>query len=497
MLSHLVSVYGTEAEPMPDEIAAWLGTLPAHDAAATARLLVEKLVVLNRTPGAARTRVRVLDMLRERADRVRPRLESELEGATLPLAPRARELAHLLEKLLKELGAGYLAAVVGTTRPWLVIGLKRQIHAPLVWAMQSLAARLALCDRLHARAPGGAWAELHRLYRTARELGLHERGLDAQSPTPEALYVRALLLAFAEPTRLMPGEYQRLDRYVADFGKLATLVEPPVRGDGRCAFLVDLRRDRPGAALAKRPEDPPPAGDRFILLTRPLVEQVHVHIARLRSGVSPATLALPDDAASNDYPALLAKVGRSWRGDRRRRSARKAFRPRVSLWVGYRAAWDALATAGSESESPENEWTILNESAGGFALRLARGTSEGIAVGEPVLVLSRERGAQYLCLVRRVQSNTAEHIEIGLQQVAPAAEAVRWVPDIAGEGSEPVFFCPVLAGGERYARLVVPAGALTVRSALVLERRENLSTLHVRRFFERSSQIDVVEVEAI
>jgi hypothetical protein len=492
MLSHLVPVaLGGGAEPTPDEIAAWLDTLPAHDATASSRLLIEKLVVLNRTPGTPRSRLRILDMLRARAERLRPRLEGELRGAMLPLAPPVRETAHVLEKLLKELAAGYVAAVLDTPRPWLALGLRRQVQGPIVAAMALVVARLALCDRLHARAPASAWQDLHRLYRHARELGAHQRNAEASGASPEALYVRALLLAFAEPSRLMPGEHERLQQYVIDFGHLASIVEPPIRGDGRCAFLVDLRRDKPGAAFARRVETPP-AGDRLALLTRPLVEQAYVHMARLRSGVSPETLGLPADAVAAGYPALLAKAGRSWRGERRRRSPRFTFRPRVHLSVGFDAAWRSLAGCAGEG-ADEGEWTIQNESADGFALRFARGAHRSLVVGQLVLVRSRERDATYLCVVRRVQSDGPEHLEIGVQQVVSAAEAARWQPEFAGEGATAVFFCAEARGAP--ARVVAPAGRARANSLLVVERRDRTMSLRARRFAERGSVADVIEVE--
>jgi hypothetical protein len=490
MLTHLARP--ADAEATSDEVAAWLETLPAHDPVATARLLVEKLIVLNRAPGPARARLPALDLLSERAHRVWPLLASELEGATQPLAPHGREIAHLLEKVLKELGAGYRAAVIETSRLWLAIGLKRQMHAPIVAAIELLTARLALCDRLHARAPRGAWLELHRLYRIARELGLHERGLDLLSPAPETLYVRALLLAFAEPARLTPHEYQQLDRYVAEFGRLASIGPPRRRGDDRCAFVIDPHLDEPGIALAKRG----PlrlAADHYCLLTRRLVEQVHVHIARLRSGATPESLGLPAEATSSSYLALLARAGRAWHADRRRRGLRRAFRPRVMVFVGLRAAWDALAGV---NVSDASDWTIINESADGFALQLARATSEPIQVGEAALVYSPERAAAYLCLVRRVRSNNPQHLEVALQQVLPVAHPARMLPKIAGEAPEPVFYCSAIEALDRHARVIVTARRVTVRSALTLERGGTRIALHARRFVERGNLFDIVEVEA-
>jgi hypothetical protein len=170
------------------------------------------------------------------------------------------------------------------------------------------------------------------------------------------------------------------------------------------------------------------------------------------------------------------------------------FRPRVSLRVGFSPAWAALDDRAAE-ELPGSEWTILNESADGFALRHARGPAPVVAVADLVLVRSREREARYLCLVRRVQSDGPEHLEIGIQQIGPEVEAARWLPEIAGEGAYRVFLLPAAGANSGCARVVAHTGLLGAGAVLLLERRDGRTALQVRRFVERGATIDVAEVE--
>jgi hypothetical protein len=499
IVSFMATARGTAGagEPDADELGAWLATLPAHDPSGAARLLIDKLVAVNHAPGSPRARVRLLDMLRERIESVVPRLERTLEDVTLPLAPPLRETAYLIEKLLKELGAGYSASVVQTPRAWLAFGLKRQVHGPLVRAMDLLSRRLLLTHRLYARSAGGVWTELHQLYGLARSLGLESKKADTPQTSAGVLYRNTLLLAFAEPARLMPGELPLVQDYLSRFGELAEVLSAPPDPKPRGVFLIDSRRDRPGVAASKRKEDGLAGFDR-VLSTRALVERLESQFVRLQSGVSPDTLGLPDEAGRVAYRALLRRLAGNWRGEKRKRSARLRFHPRVAVHVGLNNAWAALGP-GAETTAhmaPVSEWVIVNESAGGFALRLMSVRNGHVAVGDVVLMGSRERNAQYGCIVRRVASNKPEHLEIGVQQLAPRVlAAVAFLDPAEHDQGVKALFCPALPARDQPALLVVPEGIRASQRELHLRTREGVARVRVRRVAERTGDIELLEVD--
>ncbi|MCU0804039.1 MAG: hypothetical protein MUF79_02990 [Burkholderiales bacterium] len=485
------------AEPDADELGAWLATLPTHDASGAARLLIDKLVAINRAPGSPRSKIRLLDMLHQRIETVVPRLERALEDVALPLAPPLRDTAYLVEKLLKELGAGYSAAVLQTPRAWLAFGSRRQIHGPLVRAMDLLARRLVLTHRLYARSPGGVWTELHHLFGVARALGLDIKPTEAPATSAVAVYRNTLLLAFAEPSRLMPGELSLVQDYLSRFGALAEIHGAPVDSKPRGIFLIDPRRDRPGIAASKRKEDGP-AGFERVLSTRALVERLESQFVRLQSGVSPDTLGLPEDAGRVAYRALLRRLAGNWRGEKRKRSARLRFHPRVAVHVGLTEAWAALGPAAHAAiqVTPVSEWVIVNESAGGFALRLMSVRNGHVAVGDVVLLRSKERNAEYGCIVRRVASNNPEHLEIGVQQLAPRVlAAVAFLDPTEHDQGVKALFCPGVPARDQAALLVVPEGVRASRRELHLRTREGVARIRVRRVAERTGDIELLEVD--
>ena len=119
-----------------------------------------------------------------------------------------------------------------------------------------------------------------------------------------------------------------------------------------------------------------------------------------------------------------------WRGDRKNRSTRTRFHPRVELWVGLRKIW-RVVRAEAPAETPQaditaretplrsSKWIIVNESSRGIALKFMASALPPIRVGELVALKGKERGSIFVCLVRWIQSNNHEHFEVRLRQLAP------------------------------------------------------------------------------
>ncbi|MCZ7565190.1 MAG: hypothetical protein M5U08_16600 [Burkholderiales bacterium] len=299
------------------------------------------MVAFNRADLQPRAHLRTLEMLRDHVEGLVPLLEHRLAKPAPPLAGPMRQIAHLIEKLFKELAAGYTRAVLSVPRSWLSLGYRAQLHTPLVRAMDYHARRLSLAHRLYARSPGAVWAELHRLFLLARGWRVAAERIESPRRSPLDVYRTALLLAFAQPSRLTCDEHERLQDYLARYADLAEIVPPATVTDPACVFAIDPHRDRPGVAYAKR-HDAEFENGALLLKTARLVERIDVQLRRLRKGISAASLGLPDEASSLAYQEMLQRLRGHWRGDRAARSARTRFHPRVNAWVGLRDIWRAL-----------------------------------------------------------------------------------------------------------------------------------------------------------
>jgi hypothetical protein len=489
----------------PERLREWLNALPAEPAAA-ARALIGHLVAFNRAPMHGRLRLRLLDMFRDHIEWLLPRLEQRLADAAPPVSGPLRQHAYLIEKLLKETAAGYSHVVLSVPRSWLNLGFRSHLQVPLVRAMQFHARRLLLSHRLYARSPGGVWAELHTLFRTAREWGLEDREIETPRTSPSRVYRAALLMTFAQPGKLRHGDVPRVHQYVERYGELARLLESRPGGRPNCVFAVQPHRDRAGGALPRRIDAGAEPSD-LVLDTAALVERLETQLRRLAEGIPPASLGLPDDGGSAAYRELLERLASGWRGERRSRSARMQFHPRVDVWVGLREIWrvlrhEAPAEPGDTARAAygvprATQWIVVNESARGFALRFMSGTLAPINVGEVVAIRTRDRGAIYVCMVRWILSNNPEHFELGLQQLGPVVVPAVYKPEESDRiAPEPVLFFPEMPAQRHPPTIVAPANLLAPPQSFSLRHRRGRMSLRAARVLEKAGSIELLEVSS-
>jgi hypothetical protein len=488
----------------PDQLREWLSALPQYDASAAAGALIDRLITFNRTDLQARARIRALEMFRDHIDGLLPHLERKLQDAVPPLSGAMRHVAYLIEKLFKELAAGYSRSVLEVPKTWLSMGFRSQLHIPLVRAMEYHSRRLALAQQLYARSPGAVWADLHRLYHLARDWRMDVEPIESPVISALDVYRAALLLAFAQPSKLNRADFVRVQNYLASHAQLAEITPFKAGTNSTCAFAIDHRRDKPGVALAKRKELMLENGE-MLLITTALVERIETQLKRVRSGVGASSLGLPDEGATLAYQELLQRLATNWRGERAVRPTRTQFHPRIEAWVGLREIWRALRAENPSDPGAEtpaevvaaraSEWIVLNESSRGFALRHMSGTPPPIQVGELVAIRPRGRGAIFVCLVRWIQSNNPEHLEVGIQQLAPVAvPAVYKLAEANGGAPEPVLFFPQMPTQRKAPAIAVPPDRLRGDSPFSLRHRRGRLNLRPGRIVEKTSSIELIEV---
>jgi len=489
----------------PEQLREWLSALPQHDASAAAGALIERLITFNRSDLQARARIRALEMFRDHVDGLLPHLERKLQDAVPPLAGALRHVAYLIEKLFKELAAGYSRAVLEVPKTWLSMGFRAQLHVPLVRAMEYHSRRLALAQQLYARSPGAVWAELHRLYQLSREWRMDDEKIESPMISALDVYRSALLLAFAQPSKLNRADFMRVQSYLVSHAELAVLATTAKSvTDPASVFAIDTRKDKPGVALSKRKGLGLENGELF-LIAAPLVERLDTQLKRLRSGIAASSLGLPDEAATLAYQELMQKLMANWRGDRSVRATRTQFHPRIEVWVGLREIWRALRAEappehGAESAlgigpARSSEWIVLNESSRGFALRHMSGTPPPLEVGELVALKPRGRGAMFVCLVRWVQSNNPEHLEVGVQQLAPIAVPAVYKLSEADRGApEPVLFFPQMPTQRKAPAIAVPPEQLRGDRTISLRHRRGRLSLRPGRIIEKTASVELIEV---
>jgi len=481
----------------PEQIVAWLAGLPTDDPVERGRRMLAQLVALNRARVRVTLRQEATELIHAPAVALLPDLHAALASGTLPLSDSSRSAAGVAEELVTELAYSYKLLLVEQSRRLFGLASSGRAMLPVIRAMQLLARRLALGYRMYATNSKGVWLELHELYQFALRRGLANRALPDESDTPLRIYRDTLLVAFAEPLKLMQGDLDRLYAWLARFGTLAALSAAGQARGGQGMFLIKPQRDVPGYALAKR-HHPMPHGHDLALNTLPLADALLDQLARLAAGESAQSLGLPQDADDPAFRDLLGRLVRHWGAVPNRRFTRLRTHARVEVSIGIRGIWDFLHQRPAPARS--GEWMVTNESPRGFALLHVGGPIEPVRVGEVVGLRTRDSRTCHVCVVRWVLSDSPEHLELGLEELAPTARAVSLRSAHRGprpEESQPVLLLPEVPALNQAPAILAPLFPLDSTCELNLGDLQSRLRVRATRLLERTVSVQVVQFSAV
>jgi len=159
-------------------------------------------------------------------------------------------------------------------------------------------------------------------------------------------------------------------------------------------------------------------------------------------------------------------------------------------------------------ESPDStvelsEWMVTNESPDGFALMHMMGSTTQLRVGDIVAIQTQNEpaaaGVWHVCIIRWAISENPEHVEVGLQLLAPRAIAARiaqpWNLEATQVSALILPETPPLRKGQS---LVVAPGLLNERSRqiVLLVQQDNLSIREVRAtgIDEQTSSVEIFPI---
>ena len=444
LLSLLPSGTGFGSGLNPDALRVWLEALPDAAAEETAAALTQQLRRVRRTVNR-HARLRMLDMLVAPTLQVTTRFEAELHQARHPLSLSLQRRIVAANELLKQHAAFYRETASELSAGWLGLGFSRVLPRAVAQAMELERRRLVLAFRAYSPGSKSAWLSLHKLYRIARSGGYAARCAEGTIASPTHLYVKSLLLAFAEPARLAANELDRVLFYLDRHAALAELhdahgaVREMAEREG--CFLIRRRDDGPGQSLRKR-QSPRVAGGDLVLDCAPLMKQLRSQIDGIEHGTQPSRLGLPAIARRPVYVAMLRNLLTLWSTPPQRRHPRQQFRPRIDLVAGFDDVWALIngpAFGRRNDDAPGSaapalgEWAISNEGPVGFALQYLNGATGDLSVGALTGLRPKDRSVVYVCVVRRLVGGGLRP-ELGLQKLAPVA--LPTMVSLRGKGSD-------------------------------------------------------------
>jgi hypothetical protein len=404
-------------------------------------------------------------------------LETRLDGfravfakVAIPLARQLRQEAHALQDVLENFALAYT-------------GIESALPETPAEAHPSCLERAAFCLQQHlyvshlVAAPPrlGIWQLLHQTFLRARA---------QQIPLPA--YGEALLLAAAQPSAFSGRELAFIAGIIRQYGadlEISTAIPALPHG----VFWVDPSRDHPAFALVRRA--PPPGCRVFYFSCRTQADALAAKLQALTVGVTPAELGLDEFAGTPAGKGALRRLAGAWGKPGRRRFPRRRQSERATLCTGLTRIWQLLQAPEKLDDTDFSEWMITNQSPDGYALMHLRGKAGRLRIGDLIALRPETKGdetaARWLIgLVRWALSENPEHIEIGLQVLAPhATPATLAQPDASsGKVETAALILPELPPLRPQPVLVVPSGRISglERSLVLLVEKDNLEIRHVR-----------------
>jgi len=433
------SIDPTVSSPALDSALAWLALPPAADPLRDLVPLRNHLAAVDDMGVAPLQLLRILELVQPRVNVVNAALKPLLRETSLPVDRQLRTISQGLIDVHGGIAAAY-DKVIREADCERLQSLRRNPTSLGALAIDNLAQQMEVALLISSPAPPDMWRNAQASYHWTMKATPHDSTLPEGANAVLCQFKTMLALAAAQPESFTPAE---LDFLLAYLRELATQVEfadaLPASGAAETWYWVNDGRDQPPGAIVRRP---PPAGGRNVFFScRELGRSALEHIERLGAGESPHTLGLDERAATPALRQALQRAAERWVLPPKRRMARRSSNSRVQVCTDLAALWrhqrgDARSGANAAGITA-TDWMMLNESPGGLAIMHVSGNTGGIAAGAALAVQAAVDQPWGLWIVRWARSNNPEHLELGLELIATAAETVRLVRHNGGGGDLP------------------------------------------------------------
>lgn len=509
---------------------AWLDTLDDQPLVDSARGIYTAIYGSNRARLDDDERFRLLEAYGVKLYSVLLALGRDYNEVSLPLTETAREAANLSRDLLIEYAYGYKIILLEKANKLLLFSAKRQLPTLLHRSMSALSDLLTLSYKTYTPTPAGVWHEIHQIYHYAQFHALQDVPVDvgqnnaATSPI-SVVYKQALLLALADPYRLMPGEVDKVASIIAHFSGGAIIMPYSADLTGAGLFLVQSDSDRAPKALSAAGNVLPAPIDK-VISTANLAFTLSELIAQLDGGTAVKSLALPFVGTSAQVSDLLRRLSRAWSLPPKRAFNRQPAAAMAEICAGIMALNYYLRIEHDPAPNPErtriqsattlsfgavadgmgaevrieyqtNHCEILNQSASGLALRKSADARPLVAVGEIIGVKLPDKDSWNVGAARWVQSNDAQEIELGVQLISPTG-----IPLIIEPVSGPLvrkseaLLLPGMEALRQSPTILAPRDTFKEGMEFNLEQADRIDRVKATRLVEQTTHFDLFQFTA-
>ncbi|MBL8428320.1 MAG: hypothetical protein JNJ95_00290 [Dechloromonas sp.] len=489
--------------PIPPEanvksILEWLALAHGRTGSEDADQLHRQLMLLREAPIPNAQRLKLLDLLFGQAERIANGELPRLHEVSLPISRKQRQRVRILLDVLETLTQDYfntLADVFDPQGP----SSSQLPHTSLRRAMHTIGWQVRITHLIAAPPSSGIWQLLHSAFFTARRLGLEDFPGPQGTASIRSIYISILLAAVAQPASFSAKELEFINKFISDCAPAIDLLESPPADCGG-VFWIDIDKDFPAHALIRRIPTP---DARILYFSCEGIAEIALKFRdALLQGTPAKALGLPPFADGSTGPGTLLRLNRLWGHPSKRRFSRRRQSYRANICSGLSDLWHLMKSR--QAPTNQSEWMVTNESPDGYALMHMSGQTQHLRVGDIVALQAQGSHSEliptwHVCIIRWAVSENPEHIELGLQILAPKATAVnithRHALDSSNVSALILPPTPPLRPGQS---LVVPAGLLreNTRRITVLIEADNLEIREIQAtsLEEQTSAIEIFNV---
>lgn len=479
------SVKDLTVETRPKHLKEWLDDLPLTNLSEVCSALGAEIDALNRQTVAMDTRLKLLELYRGAILKLLPSMEEQYIATRLPQPGKNRQMAEQARQLQAGLANGYKIILLDYQNATITLGKGKIVLTAAQRALSTLSRILMICYQTYAPAPSSVWFEIHQIYRFAAERDITNNHItdDDHESSINQIYKQTLLLSLSNPYHLSPGEVAYVHKYLLSFGGLAHFQAFAQTNNTVGLYLVQTQSDNAPKPLP--PELSHVDNQSEILLnTLELAHALVHHIDQLVAGESLKNLPLPMTNKRSDLRDLLKRLLQIWSAAPKRMFNRSDNISSTQVCVGLSAIHHFLGgnilddktdlTFVQPAKDPRytsEKWLIINESAGGVALKGSFEALPQIRPGDAIGLKADGASHWNVGAVRWVKSGKADHLQIGTQLLAPNADPVRIKPSItnAADTFQAALLLPGVILLKQAETLIAPRGTYGSQRELLLE----------------------------
>ncbi len=453
----------------------WLAEAPSEDPLMDLVPLRHHVAAIGALGLPVLHRLKIDELLQQRAERIDDALTPMLLDVKLPLPPFLGTVAQGLIGLRAELGETWMK-VAGDADPGELARIHRSRAQICLQGIYNLSRQFLATLLIATPTPLSFWRNVQTLYHGAHQSVDPTATLPAEISAINVRFKAMLALIAAQPEGLAPREIAFLAEYLEAHAIVARIDinRPEVPGEW---FWLDANLDQPPVPLARLQ---PFSGFCLYFRFGELADLAARHLEQLNEGVPPLSLGLPLQAAGADYRNALERARQCWISPRRRNFSRRPQTLRVSVCTLLSSLWAALGSearqepVSSECELTYSDWTLINESPSGYAIVHVVGEVAGIVPGCAVGLRTGLGAGWQICLVRWARSKSGGHLELGLEVLAPSAKPIR-IQTLGTRHQEapiPALLLPALPALKREESILATRGDYNARPFTLLQEED-------------------------